>query len=414
MPVAGGRHHQGAPAGADDRLLRHRQHVFPNFGLYGHIGEHVGLQDQLRIVQFHPHSGRAGRWVHGRIDEGQGSLKGASGQIAQFDGRPLPFPNPGKLVFVNIDVNPDPGQIGDGVEIVVRADLHPLPHHQLGDDALGRRMQAERLVDLPGCEQAVDLGRRDIPKLQPAAGCLEQIFAPLGQIRVAAFPGGIPIAGRQQQFLLGGNQLRGVDFQQGLAALHQFALVLHEQALHPALNLGVDMLHQALVVAHPAHRPHLAGQIAPRRRGDAHAHALHQGGVDADAAARHCPFAGANRHQIHAHGALARRIADVAGVHGRLPVQGRRPAGADAIPAGLRGRRIGLPPGPPAAAGRDGGQRQNCEPMLGPHRRDAPRLASMAAKAMRRSAMARSSRSWAFSSRTWLSIRSRKLSLFTA
>ncbi len=64
----------------------------------------------------------------------------------------------------------------------------------------------------------------------------------------------------QQVLLLGGHQLGAVDGQQRLAAPHQLADEVHVELLDVALELGVHVVHAALVGRHPAHRAHAARQ----------------------------------------------------------------------------------------------------------------------------------------------------------
>ncbi len=180
------------------------------------------------------------------------------------------------------------------------------------------------------------------------------------------------------------------------------------------------MVDAALVVGHAPHGAHLAREVAASDRLGAHAHALDEGGIDLDAfSGGRCPLAGADGHEVHAHRTLAGLVADVGGVHGRLPVEGVGASRTGTVAAG-RGRGCGgvgtCPRTHPPAAARccEGGDRDQRDPVSGPHRSDAPRLASTAAKAARRSAIARSSRSCALRRLTWVSIKLRKSTLSTS
>ena len=194
------------------------------------------------------------------------------------------------------------------------------------------------------------------------------------------------------------------------------------------------MFHQALVVAHPPHRANLAGEVPP----DGSARCARPCSAPTPGRCAHrrlTPPRPADRHQVHAHRAFARLVADVSGVHGRFPM-GRRTTtlGRDRPPLALLG---GAAPSvracraePPArrSAHSEGDQR---DPMLSRHF-PHPLLDGASRHWRRRGATGhrgspqwlrrrcggrrwpRSKRSWALSNRTWLSIRLRKVTLFTA
>ena len=70
-------------------------------------GEHARLEEIAGIVKFHPHSGRAGFFVHVGIDVGDAPAKLAVGQIGKRDRRFLAEFEIGQVLLVNLRLHPD-------------------------------------------------------------------------------------------------------------------------------------------------------------------------------------------------------------------------------------------------------------------------------------------------------------------
>jgi hypothetical protein len=161
-------------------------------------------------------------------------------------------------------------------------------------------------------------------------GVLDQEFgggAGLG----AAFPqGGEAVAG-DEVFLLGGQEVRAVDVQQGLSPADGLPGGVDVEALDPALELGRDRVDPAFVHLDAAEHPHVADQDAGGHGLGPHAQLLDFLRDDRDV-----PGSGrlalVDRDIVHAHLVLLGRWGGVGGPHGMAVIQ-------DA--AGLAGRGSG-------------------------------------------------------------------------
>ena len=418
-PLARRDDRERALARAQDRFLGDGQDVLLGRRVDADVREHVRLQDDAGVGKLEPDPRGAGLGVEEGVDVGDLSLEVLAGQVAELRHAALADRDPGKLVLVHVRVDPDLREVCDGVEPHVRVDFHPLARHQVHHYARARRVERQVLSDLPRLEQATDVALGDVPQLEAALAGLEQRLAALDDVLERAARGGVAVADGLEELLLSRDQLGRVDLEHRLATLDHLAFVLDVELLDPALDLRVDVVDAAFVVVDPPDGAHLAREIPALDGGHPDAHALDQLRVDPDAPAHGRLLARTDRHQIHAHGALPGLVPDVGRVHGRLPVERLGTSGAGARPRGRGGRlggfaRCAAAAGPPAARGRCDDEEDRGDRARPAHRSRSPRLASSAAKAPRRSAVARSRRSCAFSSRTWLSIRLRKSTLSTS
>ena len=140
--------------------------------------------------------------------------------------------------------------------------------------------------------------------------------------RNAAFDQHPVVFERQQIFLLGGDQFRGVDFHQRVSLPDLIADEVDVKLFDPAGDLGVDQIETLLVVpdladgADRAGKVHLPGVIG------AYTHVLYGRRVDGHHTARfHSCFVLVDGDQIHAHLRLAGPVVHLRRVHRRLPVK---------------------------------------------------------------------------------------------
>ena len=142
-------------AAAQDGRVRHQQRRRRQFGGQLHRGEHARLEEIAGVVELHPHLGRARLLIHGRIDIGDAPAELAVRQIGEADGGLLPEPDKRQVLLVNLRLHPDRAQVGQPVELHPRLHHLALHDHLLDDNAIARRVDAERL---PRLAVRLDLG----------------------------------------------------------------------------------------------------------------------------------------------------------------------------------------------------------------------------------------------------------------
>jgi hypothetical protein len=163
------------------------------------------------------------------------------------------------LIFIEVGLDPDPGQVGDGEEVHAGAHLHALEDLLAGDVAGGGRVEGHGALGLAVAVELVDQAVRHVEQLEAAAGGGQEILAAaahLGELRARESLGGLAGA---QVLLLAGEQLGRVDREQRLAAAHGLAGGEDVELLDPARGLGVDVADARLVGRDQAHRAGGAG-----------------------------------------------------------------------------------------------------------------------------------------------------------
>ena len=164
------------------------------------------------------------------------------GRVRQFDAGGAALLNPGQVLLVDVDHQPEGAEIGDVHQRLARRDLLPLGHVLARDGAGGRRVERQRPLGRARGRQPLDLLVRDVPVREPA---LSRPDEPLGAALFRAEPLGV--AKRRQVLFLGGDELRAVDGKKRIARLHAGAFVIDVQRLDPAADLGRDGVHPLLV-----------------------------------------------------------------------------------------------------------------------------------------------------------------------
>ena len=129
----------------------------------------------------------------------------------------------------------------------------------LDDHPRRRGPQEEGLARPAALLDPADLVVGNVPVGQPPPGGLEQVRGAGRGAGAGGLPGPVHQPAGQEELLLRGDHGGAVDPEHGLPPSHVGSRVVHEELLHPALDLRVQAHQAALVVGHGAHGPHLAG-----------------------------------------------------------------------------------------------------------------------------------------------------------
>ena len=306
--VAAGRDHlddAGALAGPDHGLARHAENWSLPRRPEGDGGKHVGLQRAIRIVEDQACTQGSGGTVQPGVDQIDLPLPAPCRIRRNGCSRGRTLPQCSRMTFGDIYGDPDAAEIGQG------------HHHGAGGNELSRP-----------CIQRSDHQRL----LRPLLGVLARAAAPLKGSNLISgvtqrhqpFRGGDP----QRPVTTGGQilalrryQLGRKQGKQQFAGLDALAGRRHTDLLQPALGAGMHHLQAVFIPAHRTNGTDRSGQHLALSNGRAHAEALFHRRFNLHIGAG-LAAATAIRHEIHAHGRLARFIAAKARIHGRDPVFG--------------------------------------------------------------------------------------------
>ena len=323
-----------------------------------HVGKHIRLEQAVAVVEFQPHLVGARLRIEVGIDVGDLALEHAAGQRNQPHLGHIAHAHPGQLVFVDVHVGPDARQIGDGVELRGRRHMAAFARAHLEHDARRRRVDVQRLHDLPRALQLANLVRRHVQQLQPLARRAQQVERALAHVREGAVLQRFRVLQRQQVFLLAGHELRRIDGEQHRVRFHRRARVAHEHLFHPAGHLRVQAGEPLLVIGDAAGGLDQSRDGALLGPGRAHADGLHHGGVDHHRSGRGAAAAiqvlGIDGDVVHAHLVLGRHRRGDARVH-RIAVEQRLALGFG-LRAGAGCRALAGQPVARANAGKQHGQ----------------------------------------------------------
>ncbi len=321
-------------AGADHRFARRHQAGFSLAGADAHLGEHVGFQELVRVVETQADPQGAGAGIKRRVEVVHPTLPAASRGIVQGHGDRIADLYLGGLALEHLGTHPhllegaDVEEGGGGLHILA------FPHLELGDIAAARGIDAHRLLHLAGALEGRYLIRRYLQRLELALGGAQQQ-------RV----GGVE---RQQVLVLGVHQIRGVEIVDKAAPGDLLPLVLDGEVADPARHPGVDGFEALLVITHIADRLDLLVDGEFLHLGQPHPQVLLDLGADGDGARGAALLLFIDGDEVHPHVVLGGAVALVAGIHGVDPVEGRLLLGKGAS-GGLFGR-------PVTAAGPEGEQ----------------------------------------------------------
>jgi hypothetical protein len=217
-----------------------------------------GLSRFARVGKLDPDLGGPGLGLKSGIEKGDAPLEHSSGIIGERHRRCLSDFDKGELVFIDVGRDPDMGQVGNGVELIARVDMHPSQRDFLDHRPALRCMDGQGSEDLTSALQVVDVVFRNIPELQPPARHLEERFRPFGYLREGAPAERALTFEREQIFCLRGHQLRAVEREQLLAFLDLLPRGVHEEVVDPTLQLDIHMRQAAFInldLAHGADDP---------------------------------------------------------------------------------------------------------------------------------------------------------------
>ncbi len=257
-------------AGADHRFARHHQLRLSLARLNGHLGEHIGLQKLVRVGKAQPHLEGAGGSIQGRVEVIDPALPVAAGSVIQGHGDRIAHLQLGGLALEHLGAHP---HLFEGADVKERrGGLHilALAHLQLGDIAAARGIDAHRFLHLAAALEGRNLISRYLQGLELALGGAQQQGV-----------GGVE---SEQVFVLGVDQIRGVELVNQAAFAHLLPLALDGEGADPARHAGVDRLQLVLVIADIAHRLDLLVDGQLLHLGEPHPQVLLDLGADGDGA----------------------------------------------------------------------------------------------------------------------------------
>ena len=318
-PLAHRHEHQLSLTGVDHGLGRHGERVLLTAILDPDRREHARLESHTGVVELEPHPQGAALGVQGGVDVRHLAFDDGALLEAQLHLGWLAQGDPWGVELVDLGLHPDAGQIADAVQVLARLDPGTLHHVLVQHEARRGGPDGDGAGGLTGAGHGVDVPGADVPQLELAASRARQ-----GAVGALA-------AQREQVLFLGRDQLGGVDLEQALAGSHLVAGLVHEDALHPAVEAQVDDADLVLGHLDLTDGPQVAEDGLGAHHLRAHAHVLDHDRIDGDQPpAAHAHLVLVDRDQVHAHGRLARLVRDVGGIHGGDPV------GDDALPVGRR------------------------------------------------------------------------------
>ena len=269
-------------AAVDDRLLRDRQ--LASAGRTdddGHVRLGLELEAGVRELRADLHAPRL------RVDLGRDvrdrSFQCARGlTVGELDFGLLAHPEERKLVLEDRSERPNAREVRDLEGRHLRRDVLAGEGVALQDDSVEGRVEHHGLANFSRLLQLGDVLLGDVPELQAVARRRQQRLrrrARRGHLARAELRARLQ---GQKVLLLGGDKLRAVDAEKGLAPPDRLADVVDEHLLDPAGDLGVDLGHARLVVGE---RPDGANRrveltMADDRRSDADQLLPRRGDID--------------------------------------------------------------------------------------------------------------------------------------
>ncbi len=186
---------------------------------------------------------------------------------------------------------------------------------------MGGGVEDEIFLHLAALFDLIDLTRGDVKEFEPFPGGREECVGPFGDGGEGTRPEGFHVFQGEEILLLGGDQFRAVDGQEGCSLLDLFSEKIDMEFFHPPFHLGVDMFHPLFVIIDTAHSTDLPCQWLIPDDGCFDSNILNGDGVDLDGTGIALfPFVFIDGNQIHSHGRLARFVPDVGRVHRCLPI----------------------------------------------------------------------------------------------
>ncbi len=220
-----------------------------------HVGEHLGLQLPLRVVELDAHLHGPRLLVDGGVDVRDGAVPDAPGPVRKRHGRLLPEGEARQLVLVDVREHPDVREVEDVEERVGRRHLHAVVRRA------GRHVPRDRRVDRQGADRLavlldpLDVGGRDLPEEQALARRGEQVPAALRGGRDARRAERLRRLEREEVLLLGRVELGAVEEREDLTLLDVLAGEVGGHVLDVGVVPRVDVVDPRLVGGDAARRP---------------------------------------------------------------------------------------------------------------------------------------------------------------
>ncbi len=240
------------------RRTRYRQHLIRRRGVNRHIGELIGFEQAIGVLERHPRSQGAGFGIKFRVDERHRARPRFARQPVDGHRRRLPHGHAAHVARKHGNLHPHAAVIGNREQIQIGGDVHALAQIQ-GTQIAGLRCQnRHRNLRRAGSTQS---GNLCIGKIQQA-----QPFARGGGQRAhAAFF-------RHHEIFLRRQQFGRIQRQQHLTARDRIAHRAGGQLPHPARGAGMHMHHPILVQRHIAHAANRRRERPQSRRRHDHIH----------------------------------------------------------------------------------------------------------------------------------------------
>ena len=244
------------------RALGHRQFL-PSRNLDRDVRVHLRFERQPRVGKSEPDLYRPALGVEKGVNEGDAALQRLSSIVGESDYGRLADLDERHFVLIDLGLDPDGGNVGDPVQGHARFDVHLLHGVFQDDDPRGWRLDGEVGLGLSGPGQLEDLLLGNVPQEQAPPAGLDQGLRPSNSVRETAVLDLLAGPNGEQVFLLGGDKLRAIKSQKGLAPFDRLARIVHQELFNPPSDLEVDVGDFGLVVGHLAYRPNglLQGQV---------------------------------------------------------------------------------------------------------------------------------------------------------
>ena len=289
--------HRADPLAGQGRV--HHPAVLRHFRAGDGADKHAGLEFHRRIFNNHTYLGGAGGGMDDRVDERDGARKGFSriGFSGEFDVAAVAQPL--DIAFIGVKLDPDPGKIGDGIDLCAGLYILAFLCVLVDDDAAGGRIDGHVVAWGTARFNPCNLLCGEAPQPEFFTDGFDGLFRGIEQHAALAVLEVFQGLYGLDQLLLCGEQFGAVELSQMVAFPDRDAGVVHEQAIDPAGHPGGDVGYARFIVVD------FSGHLDFRRHetaNDFDGFEFHQlGGIRADADFALAAFVatGYKRNEIH-------------------------------------------------------------------------------------------------------------------
>ena len=145
-----------------------------------YVRVHAGLESKIRVRELQTHFHRARLLHHVRLDVGDLSKEPSTREAFDRHRGALSEPHQRNVVFVDFNVDPNKGMVGDRVDPRARFDPHVLESVPVAYVAFCRRVDHEVFLHLTGSRR---VSRSDLRKCPTAADVAERLSRASGPRR---------------------------------------------------------------------------------------------------------------------------------------------------------------------------------------------------------------------------------------